>query len=204
MTREQAIEVLRKLQYRINVGNHDDPELENAIRLRDRLCSKYGICECEIACDVVLSREFWCNDREEAQVVIQYAFVKLMRKQGEFTLYSQKHTRYGKKKWEVEIPMDDEEYQHHGRIIVELLEMYRRRKAEYKKKLMAAMRKQLQAWDYQFTQQAGLLAEAKPGDKVSAPKWGLHEAMRAAEDLDGAIFPESYLEQQMKALSHAG
>ena len=204
MTREQAIEVLKKLQYRINVGNQDDPELENAIRLRDRLCSKYGIRECEIACDVALSREFWCSDREEAQVVIQYAFVKLMRKQGEFMLYSRKNSRYGKKVFTVEIPMDADEYQLHGRIITELLEMYRRRRAEYKKKLMAAMRKQLQAWDYQFTQQAGLLAEAKPGDKVSAPKWGLHEAMRAAEDLDGAIFPESYLEQQMKALSHIG
>lgn len=203
MTREQAIETLKKLQYRINVANQDDPELENAVRLRDRLCMKYGIRECEIASDIVLPREFWCNDKEEAQIVIQYAFNKLMRKNDEFTLYSKKPSKYGKK-WKVEIPMDDEEYQHHGRIIVELLEMYRRRKVEYKRKLMAAMRKQLQAWDYQFMSQADLLSEAKPGQEAKAPKWGLAEMMRAAGDLEGAIFPESYLEAQKKALAHAG
>lgn len=83
-------------------------------------------------------------------------------------------------------------------------EIRRRRRAEYKRKLMATMRKQLQAWNYQFERQAGLLAEAKPGQKAKAPKWGLAEMMRAVGDLEGAIFPESYLEAQKKALSHAG
>lgn len=204
MTREQAIEILKKLQYRINVASSDDPELENAARLRDRLCAKYGIRECEIASSAVEPREFWCDSREEAQVIIQYAFNRLMRKQGEFTLYSQKRTRYGKRRWEVEIPMDAEEYQLHGRIIAELVTMYRRRKAAYRKQLMAAMRKQLDAWGYQFLRSADLLSEAKPGQEAKAPKWGLAEMMQAAQDLDGAIFPESYLEAQMKALSHAG
>lgn len=204
MTREQIIETLKKLQYRIDVGSKEDPERENAIRLRDRLCSKYGIRVEDLATNKVEVREFDAQTREEAQVIIQYAFTKLMRKQDEFSLYSHKRSRYGKKLYSVEIPMSEDEYLSHGKIIVELVRLHRRRKEEYRHKLLEVMKKQLAAWDYQFLQSANLLAKAEPGTAAAKPKWGLDEAMKAARDLDGTIFPESYLAQQQKALSHTG
>lgn len=43
MIRENVVAILRKLQYRIQVSREDDPERENAVRLRDRLLEKYGL-----------------------------------------------------------------------------------------------------------------------------------------------------------------
>lgn len=43
MNRDQAIKTLKDLQYRIQVSSRGDPELSNAIRLRDRLCQRFNI-----------------------------------------------------------------------------------------------------------------------------------------------------------------
>ena len=204
MTQEQILKTLKDLQYRIDVSNSADPEYENAVRLRDRLCKKYNIDPASIKAKGVATRAFECATREEAQVIVQYAFQKLHRKSGEFSLYSYKPTRYAKKRFVVEIPMDEDEYNQHGDIIKSLVLLFERRREEYRRKLISEMTKRLKAWDYQFFQAGDLLSKAKPGDKPTEPSWGLREAMDAARDLEGTIFPESYLAQQQKALSHAG
>lgn len=42
MDREDIIKTLRNLEYRIQVSRKDDPERENAIRVRDRLLAIGG------------------------------------------------------------------------------------------------------------------------------------------------------------------
>lgn len=205
MTQEQALKILKDLQYRIDVSNPADPEYANAVSLRDRLCKKYNIDPATIQAKQILTRVFECATREEAQVVIQYAFVKLQRKQNEFNLCSFKNSRYAKKRFAIEIPMDEDEYNQHKDIIRDLVLLFRRRRDEYRRKILAEMSKRLKAWDYQFLDAGNLLGKADPTTKKhKAPPWGLREAMAAASDLDGTIFPESYLAQQQKALSHAG
>ena len=204
MTYEQVLKVLKDLQYRIDVSNTADPEYDNAVRLRDRLLVKYNIDLATLTAKQIKTREFEAVTREEAQVIVQYAYQKLKRKQNEFNLFSHRPTRYAKKRFVVEIPMSDEEFEAHGRIIRELIVMYRRRRAEYERRLRQDMKRSLQAWEYQFLKAGDLLGKAEPGQKPKEPPWGLHEAMAAAGDLDGAIFPESYLAQQQKVISHAG
>ncbi len=204
MTQEQALKILKDLQYRIDVSNPADPEYANAVNLRDRLCKKYNIDPATIQAKQIKTREFEAATREEAQVIVQYAYQKLKRKQNEFNLFSHRPTRYAKKRFVAEIPMSDEEFEAHGRIIRELVVMYRRRRAEYERRLRQDMKRSLQAWEYQFLKAGDLLGKAEPGQKPKEPPWGLHEAMAAAGDLDGAIFPESYLTQQQKVISHAG
>lgn len=204
MTQEQVLKVLRDLQYRIDVSDPNDPEYMNAIRLRDRLCLKYGIDVASLKAKRIATHAFEVNTREEAQVIVQYAYQKLKRKSNEFNLFSHRPTRYAKKRFVAEIPMSDEEYEVHGRIIRELVTMFRRRRQEYLTKLHKELAKSLKAWDYQFLKAGDLLAKAEPGQKSKEPPWGLREAMAAADNLDGAIFPESYIAQQQKAISHAG
>lgn len=195
MTPDQALKILKDLQYRIEVSNSNDPEYAAAVRLRDRLCAKYNITLDTISHSTVKVREFRCRTREEAQVIIQYAFVKLLRKKGEFNLYSLRG-KHSKKIFSVEIPMDDDEYNLHYRIIYETLELYRKRRAGYLEYLKNELSLKMKAWDTQFLGKGGLLCEGEGGEE---PPWGLSEAMAAAHDLDGIVFPENYIPGAKKA-----
>lgn len=200
-----VLKTLKDLQYRIDVSDPKDPERENAIRLCDKLCMKYGIDPSSLSASAIEERYYRCQTRDEAQVVVQYAFEKLHREKGEFGLSVYKQSRYGKKLFELHIPMSEDEYKAHDPIIVELLLMYRRRHKAYEAELRRTMARQIKAWECQFLESAKLLSQPDPTDEAKAakPKWGLAEAMAAAKDLDGAIFPENYLSQQQKALAQS-
>lgn len=198
MNRDQAIKTLKDLQYRIQVSSRGDPELSNAIRLRDRLCKRFNILIKDIEASTVAKRIWEGMTREEAQVVVQYAFNRLKRKNGEFHLYSY-HNNFNKKLWMVEIPMAQDEYDAHNRIIKELVRLHRKRRKTYLDKQRAELKMRMEAWDTQFLHIANLLSDAPEGEHREPP-WGLREAMAAANDLEDVIFPDHYVESQKKEI----
>lgn len=198
MNRDQAIKTLKDLQYRIQVSSRGDPELSNAIRLRDRLCQRFNIPIKDIEANIVTKRIWEGMTREEAQVIVQYAFNRLKRKNGEFQLYSYRNSS-DKKLWMVEIPMAQDEYEAHNRIIKELVHLHRKRRKTYLDKQRAELKMRMEAWDTQFLHNANLLSDAPEGEHREPP-WGLREAMAAANDLEDVIFPDHYVESQKKEI----
>lgn len=197
----KVIKILRDLQYRIEVSDENDPERANAIRLRDRLLAKYNLTLEEVA-GTSKNREFGYYTRKELQIVVQYCYERLHLSKDQFDIYS--YTANNRRKhYYVETAMDDAMYDCHSRILRELLSMYRSRKNDYEKKLKKQMKKQLEAWDYMFMQEADLLTKASDENKGKGKKpsfdWG--DAMQAAKDLEGVVFPQNFVEQQQKAIA---
>lgn len=196
----KVIKILRDLQYRIEVSDESDPERANAIRLRDRLIARYGITLDEVT-GTSKMREFGYYTRKELQVVVQYFYERLHLTKDQFDIYSYKGSR--NKYYYVETVMDDAMYDCHSRILRELMIMYRSRKDAYEKKLKQQLKKQMEAWSYMFLQEADLLS--KPSDenkgKTRKPSFDWGDAMQAAKDLEGVVFPQNFVEQKQKAIA---
>lgn len=196
----KVLKILRDLQYRIEVSDESDPERANAIRLRDRLIARYGITLDEVM-GTSKKREFGYYTRKELQVVVQYFYERLHLTKDQFDIYSYKGGN--KKHYFVETVMDDAMYDCHSRILRELMIMYRTRKDAYEKKLKQQLKKQLEAWSYMFLQEADLLSKPSDENKGNTRKpsfdWG--DAMQAAKDLEGAVFPQNFVEQKQKAIA---
>lgn len=201
MDNSNAIKILRDLQYRIESSDETDPERANAIRLRDRILSKYNISLDDVT-GSIKKREFGYYTRTELQVAVQYFYERLHLKKEQFDIYSYKDN-HNKKHYYLETEMDDAMYDCHSRILRELLQMFRTRKSAYEKKLKKQIKNQLQAWDYIFLQEADLLTPATEENKKTGKKpsfdWG--DAINAAKDLEGVIFPQNFVEQQQKAIA---
>ena len=71
-----AKKIIMDLNYRIESAAEDDPERENAIRLRDRLLAKYGL-HLEDLVEVRSRREFDKLSHKESAMVAQYFRRKL-------------------------------------------------------------------------------------------------------------------------------
>lgn len=198
-----ALKVLRDLQYRIKVSDESDPERANAIRVRDRLLTKYGVSLEDIA-DVPKKYKFGYYTKDEVGLIVQYMKERLHLKNEEFDLYAYRPKR-GQCYW-VETWMDEASYSCNSRIIDELIYMYRHRRRAYERKLKAQLKKQMEAWRYVFLQEADLLSEPTEEDlkKKRKPSWDLSDALKAAMDLDNIIFPQNFVEQKQKELSCGG
>lgn len=200
------IKILKDLNYRIETADKNDPERENAIRLRDKLLQRYGL-KLEDIADVRKRREFGQYTKDERMIVYQYFVKRLHAKLGEAPYMAGAYS-YGKetatsKNRTFEINLTDEEYAHHAQIVRSLLEMY----ANCVKKLEAQLREEAKkrraATRYAFFEKADLLLDesetTKPA-KPTKPSFGLADALRAARDLDGLVFPENHLGEERKLL----
>lgn len=200
------IKILKDLNYRIETADKNDPERDNAIRLRDKLLQRYGL-KLEDIADVRKRREFGQYTKDERMIVYQYFVKRLHTKLGEAPYMAGAYS-YGKetatsKNRTFEINLTDEEYARHAPIVKNLLEMY----ANCVKKLEAQLREEAKkrraAMRYTFFEKADLLLDesetTKPA-KPAKPSFGLADALRAARDLDGLVFPENHLGEERKLL----
>ena len=196
-----VIAILKNLQYRIDISPASDPERDAAIRLRDRLLDKYGI-----SLDTITRKvgrfQFGRYTKNEAQLVIQYMAYRVHLRDEDFDLYT---TRPKKGKcYYIEATMDVDTYNAHHKILDELLTMYKGKYGQFKKKLEQDIVRQLDAWSYMFFKEAGLLGKPSEDKESKMPSWGLAEAIKAARDLEGTIFPQNFVEQKQRELTCGG
>lgn len=123
----EHIKILKDLNYRIETADKNDPERENAIRLRDKLLQRYGL-KLEDIADVRKRREFGKYTNDERMLVYQYFVKRLHTNIGEAP-YMACAYHYGKetatsKNKTFEIDLTDEEYARHAPIVENLLKMF--------------------------------------------------------------------------------
>lgn len=195
--------ILANLQYRIQSTREDDPECENAIRLRDRLLAKNGL-KLEDIMEVRKTREFERLSQKESFLVDQYFRVtlKIDRDVAPWNLGTYKY-RHRPTKFSsfVRIDLTDDEYSRHRPIVDSLVQIFRRKTRELEKKLAEENKSRIEALEYAIYEKANILFPAgwngsDPVEGDSAPSWGLYEAMKAARDLEDTIFPEMQLTQE--------
>ena len=114
------IKILKDLNYRIETADKNDPERENAIRLRDKLLQRYGL-KLEDIADVRKRREFGRYTKDERMLVYQYFVTRLHVKLGEAPYMAGAYS-YGpetatSKNRTFEINLTDEEYVCHAPIV---------------------------------------------------------------------------------------
>ena len=196
--------VLKDLQYRIEKSAPDDPERGNAIRLRDRLLARFGLQLTDIT-DVRTRREFGDYTLNEAVIVFQYFCKRLGIKDNGVAPYMLESYRRGTgnkqcRNRSIEIDLTDDEYNHHKPIVNNLVEMFAECMRKVERDLRKEAERRREATRYSFCDKANLLNDPDPNQPARQPSWGLSEAMKAARDLEGLVFPDSHLGQEMKRL----
>lgn len=189
-------EILQYLQYRIDTTAEDEPERENAIRLRDRLLAKYGL-SLEDITDARSERVFDRLTSEECALVWQY-FLKTLNTEADAApyncaAYAKRHS-HAKHNSSVEIRLTDDEYRHHFRIVMSLIGIHRNKMRELEKKLKAEADARRKALNYAIYEKAGILFPSNGDASPKAPEWTLNDAINAARELDGVIFPQMQLD----------
>lgn len=194
--------IIMDLNYRIESAAENDPERENAIRLRDRLLAKYGL-RLEDLVEVRSRREFDKLSHKESAMVGQYFRRKLNIKFDEapYNLNSYKY-RHKATKFNCFITIDltDDEYRYHEKIVKNLVQIFRRKTRELEKKLREEAQRRMDAMEYAIYDKAGILFPAGSGGD-SGSSFGLREAMMAARDLEDTVFPDLYIEQEFLKLA---
>lgn len=78
-------------------------------------------------------------------------------------------------------------------VLTALLKVYRRERRELEKRIAEEACSRRKAFDYTFYEKAGILwpSNGKPSEKD--PGFSLEAAIRAAKELDGLVFPDSYI-----------
>lgn len=197
-----AKKIIMDLNYRIESAAEDDPERENAIRLRDRLLAKYGL-RLEDLVEVRSRREFDKLSQKESSMAAQYFRRKLNIKFDEapYNLNSYKY-RHKATKFNCFITIDltDDEYRYHEKIVKNLVQIFRRKTRELEKKLREEAQRRRDAMEYAIYDKAGILFPAGSGGD-SGSSFGLREAMMAAHDLEDTLFPDLHIEQEFLKLA---
>lgn len=196
--------ILKDLNYRIEIAEENDPERENAIRLRDRLLQRFGLQLSDI-CDVRTRRAFGKYNFNETIIAFQYFRKRLgIAKSGTapFMLESYIYGNAAKtnRNRTIEIDLTDEEYAQHKPIVENFVKMFAGCMKKLEADLKAEANRRREATRYAFCEKANLLNDPSPEDEPKKPSWGLSDAMKAARDLDGLVFPESHLGQELKML----
>lgn len=197
-----AKKIIMDLNYRIESADENDPERENAIRLRDRLLAKYGL-RLEDLVEIRSHRTFEKLSQKESAMVGQYFRRKLNIKYGEapYNLTPYKyHHRATKFNCFITIDLTDDEYRYHEKIVKNLVQIFRRKTRELEKKLREEAQRRRDAMEYAIYDKAGILFPAgHSGDSGSS--FGLREAIMAARDLEDTVFPDLHIEQEFLKLA---
>ena len=197
-----AKKIIIDLNYRIESVAEDDPERDNAIRLRDRLLAKYGL-RLEDLVEVRSHRDFDKLSQKESSMVGQYFRRKLNIKWDEapYNLNSYRyHHKATKFNCFITIDLTDDEYRHHEKIVKNLVQIFRRKTRELEKKLKEEAQRRRDAMEYAIYERAGILFPAGSGGD-NGSSFGLREAMMAASDLEDTLFPDLHIEQEFLKLA---
>ena len=196
--------ILRDLQYRIDTAPNDDPEKENAIRLRDRLIAKNGL-RLEDITEVRTERTFDKLTGEEIAMVCQYFRKKMKIKFDEaphFLNSYQYRSRPTKFRNFVRIRLTDDECLQHWKAVESLVAIHRRKMRELEKQLKKEAEARRQALEYAIYGKADILFPAGwNGNESKEASWSLRDAMAAAEALSDTLFPQMQVEQETLRLA---
>lgn len=203
MIRENVVAILRKLQYRIQVSRKDDPERENAVRLRDRLLEKYGL-HLE---DIQEARKVYVLDKltQDAARVAQHVIKKKLNIEAEcgepynYNQYVQAHktNQYNRS---IEIALTEDEHAKLWPVLTSVINMYGRERAKLEARIKEEIKSRRAAFDYMFYKQADILWPSNGENSKKDPGFNLSDAIRAAKELDGLVFPELHIKEERRML----
>lgn len=196
-------QILKDLQYRIETSNPNDPERENAVRLRDRLLARFGLSLEEIT---EKREERWFEKLTwlEQGVVANYLIVTFPdAEKNPYCMgwYELKRKTTSENKFSICIRLTDEEFSKAEPYITNLLEMWRREFKVFKKKLAEEMEKRERAFRYAFLDKGNLLRVVS-SEEETTPDFNLADLMRAAKDLENLVFPENHLKHELKQIAN--
>jgi hypothetical protein len=200
-----AKKVLKDLQYRIETSDPSDPERENAIRLRDRLLSKFGMRLDEIT--VTRKTYSWdkCTSSDIAIMMNYFEVTFPNSRQAPYnrTVYTNKH---GSTRYSVEINLTDDEAEKVKPYLDSLLLMWRRQSKAYERQLRKELESKRHAFKYAFLDKADLLVKSASDDeeedkKPRKPKFSWSDVMRAGSELEDLVFPQNHLKQETRQIT---
>lgn len=198
-----AKKVLKDLQYRIETSKPNDPERENAIRLRDRLLARFGLTLEEIA-EKRVSRWFQKLTWLEQGIVANYfvvTFPDAEKSPYELGWYELKRKTTSEKKFSICIKLTDDEFSKAEPFVKNLLKMFRREFKTFTEKLNKEREKAERGFRYAFLDKANLLRQSSGEDTDnSEPGFSWADVMRAANDLEDLVFPQNHLKQETKQI----
>lgn len=198
-----AKKVLKDLQYRIETSKPNDPERENAIRLRDRLLTRFGLNLEEIA-EKRVSRWFQKLTRLEQGIVANYlvvTFPDAEKSPYELGWYELKRKTTSEKKFSICIKLTDDEFSKAEPFVKNLLKMFRREFKTFTEKLDEQRKQAERGFRYAFLDKANLLRQSSGEDTDnSEPGFNWSDVMRAAKDLEDLVFPQNHLKQETKQI----
>lgn len=195
--------VLKDLQYRIETSNPNDPERENAVRLRDRLLARFGLTLEEIA-EKRVSRWFQKLTWLEQGIVANYfvvTFPDAEKSPYEMGWYELKRKTTSEKKFSICIKLTDDEFSKAEPFVKNLLKMFRREFKSFTEKLDEQRKQAERGFRYAFLDKANLLRQVSDEEsKNSNPGFNWSDVMRAAKDLEDLVFPQNHLKQETKQI----
>lgn len=198
-----AKKVLKDLQYRIETSKPNDPERENAIRLRDRLLARFGLTLEEIA-EKRVSRWFQKLTWLEQGIVANYfvvTFPDAEKSPYELGWYELKRKTTSEKKFSICIKLTDDEFSKAEPFVKNLLKMFRREFKTFTEKLDEQRKQAERGFRYAFLDKANLLRQSSGEDTDnSEPGFNWSDVMRAAKDLEDLVFPQNHLKQEAKQI----
>ena len=165
---------------------------------------RYGL-KLEDIADVRKRRTFGKYNFYEAITAYQYFLKRLGIAKSGTAPYMLESYIYGSKakanrNHTIELDLTDEEYARHAPIVKNIVEMFAGCMKKLEDDIKAEANRRREATRYAFYEKADLLNDPGPEDAPQKPSWGLAEAMKAARDLDGLVFPENHLGHEFKML----
>lgn len=198
-----AKKVLKDLQYRIETSNPNDPERENAVRLRDHLLARFGLTLEEIA-EKRVSRWFQKLTWLEQGIVANYfvvTFPDAKKSPYEMGWYELKRKTTSEKKFSICIKLTDDEFSKAEPFVKNLLKMFRREFKSFTEKLDEQRKQAERGFRYAFLDKANLLIQVSDEEsKNSNTGFNWSDVMRAAKDLEDLVFPQNHLKQETKQI----
>lgn len=200
-----AKKILRDLQYRIETSDPSDPERENAVRLRDRLLSKFGMRLDEIA--VIRKRYRWdkCTSSDIAIMMNYFEVTFPNSREAPYnrTVYTNKR---GSTRYAAEINLTDDEAEKVKPYLGNLLSMWRRQFKAYERQLRKELESKRNAFKYAFLDKADLLVKNTSNDeeedkKPRKPKFSWADVLRAGSELEDLVFPQNHLKQETRQIT---
>lgn len=195
--------ILKDLVYRISITNKNDPEYENAVRLRDRLLEKFNLTIDDL--DIEERNEILFENLKNLEPGIVANYFGATLKTDIFKEpYKLTHYKYNDKRKKnlsvVGVFLTKEESQKAKPYVENLLKMFRREFEKFNNELEKDIESKRKAFRYSFLSKANLLCDAEDDDQERPAEFDLSDVIKAAKHLENLIFPKNHIKHEQRLI----
>lgn len=100
----------------------------------------------------------------------------------------------------IEIALTEDEHAKLWPVLTSVLKMYKRERAKLEARIKKEIKSRRDAFDYMFYKQADILWPSNGESSEKDPGFDLRDAIRAANELDGLVFPELHIKEKRRMI----